>query len=810
MRVSSKFFLLAAAALAMFQNGAHADEVRPALVGEMTTDQVAELEQTKESMTFQTEVARMLDIIINSLYTQRDVFLRELISNAADALEKARYLSVKNADFLKDKEELAVYIDYNPSAKTISITDTGVGMSRADLINNLGTLAKSGTTNFLEAMAGGSDLSLIGQFGVGFYSSYLVADKVTVISRKPGEDQYIWESSADAQFTVAKDPRGNTLGRGTQLILHLKDDATEYANFNKIDELAQKYSQFISYPIYINKDKTVSKEVVDEDNIDEATGEMKTKTVEETVKEFDQVNTQKAIWLRSKDEIEEKAYFDFYKSITKDNQEPLAHTHFSAEGDVEFRSILFIPAKASRDLYENYFAKTSQLKLYVRRVLVAEGVEDFLPKYLHFVRGVVDSDDLPLNVSREQLQQNRIMKTIGKNLVKRTFDMLTKLSKDEVAANERRTKGEEGEEGDVNATRWNSFYGEFARSLKMGCFEDDANRSRIMKLLRFKSFKSHTKPENYKGDYHGLTLEQYIEMIPEARRESQDSIYYMSGESIDALLKAPHLQAFKKRDIDVLLLTEPLDEPCLQKASEFLGKKLVNIQKGDVKFDETEDEKNRHNKLVKAFKPLTAWWKKQLGGQVGKVEISKRLVEDPVTIVASAFGYSAHMERIMKAQAFADPAQIKMLTSSRVLEINPDHVLVQKLLEDVNAAMKKAQEENTAEEGEKKDIKPEDVKLSRDSGLTARFLFDGALIAAGFDLESPTDFAGSLFKALGRNMMHIEGDGIHAFDVSAVESEDDGVAPSGEEEFNFDDFNFDGADDAAGQDAATQESRDEL
>merc|ERR1711959_320889 len=373
------------------------------------TDRAA-MAEGSEKHEFQAEVSRLMDIIINSLYTDKQVFLRELISNAADALEKARFHSVQDESFLGDTKDLEVKVEHDPDAKTISIIDTGVGMTKADLINNLGTVAKSGTTNFLEAMAEGADANLIGQFGVGFYSAFLVADKVSVTS-KCNEDpvQHVWESSADASFTVVDDPRGNTLGRGSRVTLHLKEDAHDYLSEDKLKETAKKYSQFIQFPIYVKVKKEVDADAEEDDDDDkedeeEKEEEEKKAPKKKTVFEWEQVNTQKAIWLRAKEDVTEEEYNEFYKTVSKDYLDPLAYTHFNAEGEIEFKSVLFLPKKAPFDMMDNYWQKKSEVKLYVRRVLVAEKFEDLLPRYLNFVRGVVDSDDLPLNVSREQLQ----------------------------------------------------------------------------------------------------------------------------------------------------------------------------------------------------------------------------------------------------------------------------------------------------------------------------------------------------------------------------------------------------------------------
>merc|ERR1711870_168417 len=438
------------------------------VVDGFTEEDRTKMTETWEKHEFQAEVSRLMDIIINSLYTDKQVFLRELISNAADALEKARFHSVQDEAFLGDTKDLEVKIEHDPDAKTISIVDTGIGMSKADLINNLGTVAKSGTTNFLEAMAEGGDANLIGQFGVGFYSAFLVADKVSVTS-KCNEDpvQHVWESSADASFTVVDDPRGNTLGRGTRVTLHLKEDAHDYLSEDKLKDTTKKYSQFIQYPIYVKVKKEVEAEAEEDDDDDdkeeeedkdeEKKDDVETKDDDEkeeeekkapkkkTVFEWEQVNTQKAIWLRAKEDVTEEEYTEFYKSISKDYLDPLAYTHFNAEGEIEFKSILYLPKKAPFDMMDNYWSKKSEVKLFVRRVLVAEKFDELLPRYLNFVRGVVDSDDLPLNVSREQLQQNKIMKVISKKLVRKILELMKKLAKDEESGDDEEEK-EDGED----------------------------------------------------------------------------------------------------------------------------------------------------------------------------------------------------------------------------------------------------------------------------------------------------------------------------------------------------------------------------
>merc|ERR1712088_823830 len=709
-----------------------------------------------------------MDIIINSLYTDKQVFLRELISNAADALEKARFHSVQDDSFLGDTKDLEVKIEHDPEAKTISIVDTGVGMSKADLINNLGTVAKSGTTNFLEAMAEGGDANLIGQFGVGFYSAFLVADKVSVTS-KCNEDpvQHVWESSADASFTVVDDPRGNTLGRGTRVTLHLKEDAHDYLSEDKLKDTTKKYSQFIQYPIYVKVKKEVEAEAEEDDDDDddkeeedkdeEKKDDVETKDDDEkeeeekkapkkkTVFEWEQVNTQKAIWLRAKEDVTEEEYTEFYKSISKDYLDPLAYTHFNAEGEIEFKSILFLPKKAPFDMMDNYWTKKSEVKLFVRRVLVAEKFDELLPRYLNFVRGVVDSDDLPLNVSREQLQQNKIMKVISKKLVRKVLELMKKLAKEEEGEDDDEEKEdgddekkeskdddkadeEKKDKKDDDEKSWTKFWKEFNKNLKMGCYEDDSNRSKLSKLLRFRTTKSEDKE---------VSLDKYLDRM----QESHESIYFMSGDSIDTMKKAPALQIFKKKDLEVLMLDDHLDEPCLQKLADYEGKKFVSIQKADVKLDETEAEKKKFSKVKDMYKPLTDWWKEKLtdltekgalkdaGVKVEKVEVSKRLTESPVVVVTSQFGYSAQQERVMKAQAFQNKDQLSMMSGRKTLEINPNHPVTADLLTKVKAS--------------------KDDKAAADS---AQVLFQTALIESGYEIADPSALVNRVYRLMSKEL----------------------------------------------------------
>lgn len=545
LKISSRTFLIVLfSALAVLVFGITEDEnqvslrdanssrERPRLDGfDMDEDVQKEIETSKEEFSFNADVSRLMDIIINSLYTKKEVFIRELISNASDALDKVRFVSVQNPEYLGNVPQLEIMIDFDYDAKTISITDTGIGMTKAELIKNLGTVAKSGTTAFLEAIGKGDSLSLIGQFGVGFYSAFLVANKVVVSSKANDDEQHVWTSTADAKFFVTKDPRGDTLGRGTRVTLHLKDDAIEYVEQDKIKNLVKKYSEFIQYPIKLFLSKEVRKQVPDEEEKpadetttdetkqddaeikdegetkpteDETPKEPKTKTVTEQVWEWETINEVKAIWLREKSDISEEEYHNFYKTITKDHESPLTYTHFSAEGEIEFKAILFIPSNAPYDLFENYYGKSSALKLYVRRVLITEEFEELMPRYLNFIKGVVDSDDLPLNVSREQLQQLKMIKVMSKKLIRKAIEMIKALaeegeedddeddsedneestddSNDETNENEDEEKKDSEKKDDED--KYAKFWKSFGKNIKLGVIEDASNRSKLAKLLR--------------------------------------------------------------------------------------------------------------------------------------------------------------------------------------------------------------------------------------------------------------------------------------------------------------------------------------
>ncbi|XP_014888840.1 endoplasmin [Poecilia latipinna] len=645
----------------------------------LNASQIKELREKSEKHAFQAEVNRMMKLIINSLYKNKEIFLRELISNASDALDKIRLLSLTDESALAANEELTIKIKSDKEKNMLHITDTGIGMTKDELVRNLGTIAKSGTSEFLNKMTemqseGQSTSELIGQFGVGFYSAFLVADKVIVTSKHNNDTQHIWESDSN-QFSVIEDPREDTLGRGTTITLVLKEEASDFLELETIKNLVKKYSQFINFPIYVWASKTETvEEPIDDDaeaeepeketsedeaeveEEEEAKDKPKTKKVEKTVWDWELMNDIKPIWQRPAKEVEEDEYKAFYKTFSKDSDDPLAHIHFTAEGEVTFKSILFIPTSAPRGLFDEYGSKKNDyIKLFVRRVFITDDFNDMMPKYLNFIKGVVDSDDLPLNVSRETLQQHKLLKVIRKKLVRKTLDMIKKIADDQY--NEK-------------------FWKEFGTNVKLGVIEDHSNRTRLAKLLRFQTSNSDTVLSS---------LEQYVERM----KEKQDKIYFMAGTSRKEAESSPFVERLLKKGYEVIYLTEPVDEYCIQALPEFDGKRFQNVAKEGVKFEESEKAKEKREALEKEFEPLTTWLKdKPLKDKIEKAVLSQRLTNSPCALVASQYGWSGNMERIMKAQAYQTGKDISTnyyASQKKTLEINPKHPLVKQMLNRVNA-----------------------------------------------------------------------------------------------------------------------------
>ncbi|MBC3813139.1 molecular chaperone HtpG [Undibacterium aquatile] len=629
----------------------------------------------KQTLGFQAEVKQLLQLMIHSLYSNKEIFLRELISNASDASDKLRFEAINNAALFENDPELSIKVSFDKAARTITISDNGIGMSKEDAIAHLGTIAKSGTKEFFGKLSGDQqkDAAMIGQFGVGFYSGFIIADRITVESRRaglPASEGVRWESAGEGDFSVEDIAKAN---RGTDIILHLREGEDEFLSAWKLKSVIRTYSDHISLPIKMQKEEW------DEEKKEQVLTD-----------ELETVNQASALWARSKSDITPEQYDEFYKHISHDFGSPLTHTHNRVEGRSDYTQLLYIPARAPFDLWDRN--KRGGIKLYVKRVFIMDDAEQLMPVYLRFVKGVIDSNDLPLNVSREILQESRDIKAIRDGSTKRVLGMLEDLA------------NADGDDAQEKKDKYATFWKEFGQVLKEGIGEDATNKDRIAKLLRFASTHNDSDAQN-------VSLADYLSRA----KEGQDKIYYVTAESYATAKNSPHLEIFRKKGVEVLLLTDRVDEWMLSFLTEFEGKELASVAKGGLDLGTLEDEaeKKQHEETETEFKDLVEKMKAALTDKAKDVRVTFRLTDSPACLVADEHDLSGNLARMLKAAGQAAPE------SKPILEVNPDHPLVQKL-------------------------KYEEAKFADWSHI----LFDQALLAEGGNLAAPSSFVKRLNEML--------------------------------------------------------------
>lgn len=657
----------------------------------------------EDTFAFSADISQLMSLIINTMYSNKEIFLRELISNASDSLNKIRYLSLTDSSQLDSDKDLRIEIIPNKSNNTLTIRDSGIGMTKNDLVNNLGTIAKSGTKGFMEAISSGADISMIGQFGIGFYSSYLVAEKVDVYSKHNDEnEQHCWSSSASGSFTVKVDNDTEKISRGTRIVLHLKEDMKEYLEVQHLKNLVRKHSEFIDFSIYLLVEKTKN-EIVEDEEIDNESlsgvedileqKEKKEKSIKTVYNELELLNQQKPIWMKKKEDVSKDEYSSFYKGITEArNYEYLYYIHFSVEGQIEFKSIIYIPKIANVDMFDDYNTKKSNIKLYVRRVFIMDDCKELIPQYLSFVTGIVDSEDLPLNISREILQENKILKVIKKNLTKRCLQMFSDLSE--------------------NKEDYKVFYKQYSKNIKLGIIEDSVNIEKLTKLLRYSTIKNQDEM---------ISLDTYISNMV----EGQDNIYYITGDSLDYVKISPFLEKLKIKGYDVLFMIEPIDEYVMIHLREYENKKFVLVTKEGLNLGETDSEKEKFEEDKKNTEKLCEIMRDILSQNIEKVVVSNRLYDSPCCLVSSQYGLSANMERLMKAEVLRSNTGAGMNISKKIMEINPNHPIIKALCERIK---------NDKENKSNKDL--------------IWLLYDTTLLSSGFTNTNPVQFSNRILKLI--------------------------------------------------------------
>jgi molecular chaperone HtpG len=666
------------------------------------------METETETYAFSADINQLLSLIINAVYSNKEVFLRELISNASDALNKVKYESLKNPSYLDNENNLEIKISFDKANKILTIRDTGIGMTKDELVNNLGTIASSGTKKFLESLSDNNGSQFIGQFGVGFYSGYLISDKIVVVSKHNDDEQYMWESTGNGTFDIQKDETDYQLKRGSILMLHIKDDMTEYLEDSKITSLIKKHNQFIEFPIYVETQKTREVELENseqENTVEQKDSEQKDsveeqkeepKKVTETYFEYEQVNKEKPLWCRNNKDVTDDEYSEFYKSMTGDYDTYLDVSHFTVEGQIEFKGLLYIPKKSPIDLFDGQTKRKGMIKLYSRKVFITDDCEDIVPEYLKFVKGVIETEDIPLNISRETLQQNKIIKIIAKNIMKKIFEMFNAISED--------------------PDKFRIFYEQYNKSIKLGIHEDATYRNKLVPLLRYET-------SNSNGDL--ISLDDYIENM----QPNQNSIYYITAESVKSITNSPFLEKLKSKNYEVIYMCDPLDEYITQQVRDYKDKKLVCITKENIDIESSSSEKEEFENSKIEFKNVCDYMKSTLSDEVEKVIVSNKLADSPCILSTSEFGWTANMQRILKAQTFNKP-EMNFMMGRKILEINPNNSIIQKIK-----------------------YRLDNEQMDSELSNLVTLLYDITLQASGFTVEDPSKFSNRVLKLIDNGLI---------------------------------------------------------